>query len=149
MSTPGQTRSAGYSTFPFRNPPFTSFILNAFLSSGNILKPSLDLVLFTSQLSRSLGVRGTILLFLNYYGTVAILRAVTPAFGRMAAIEARLEGEYRAGMGRVGREAEEVAFYDGGKRERDILTNAYMRLIKHVNSIYKVCLYLSFCMNWR
>ena len=70
---------------------------------------------------------------------MAILRAVTPAFGRLAAIEARLEGEYRAGMGRVGREAEEVAFYDGGARERDILTKAYMKLIKHVNSIYKVC----------
>ena len=73
------------------------------------MKPSLDLVLFTSQLARSLGVRGTILLFANYYATVSILRAVTPAFGRLAAVEARLEGEYRAGMGRVGREAEEVA----------------------------------------
>jgi hypothetical protein len=30
------------------------------------------------------------------------------------------------------------SFYDGGARERDILTKAYMRLIKHVNSIYKV-----------
>lgn len=102
-------------------------------------------------------MRGTVLLFANYYATVSILRAVTPAFGRLAAVEARLEGEYRAGMGRVGREAEEVAyaafplilfwgltfsdhrFYDGGARERDILTRAYMRLIKHVNSIYKVC----------
>lgn len=83
-------------------------------------------------------MRGTVLLCLNYYGTVAILRAVTPAFGRLAAVEARLEGEYRAGMGRVGREAEEVAFYDGGARERDILTNAYLKLIKHVNYIYKV-----------
>lgn len=107
--------------------------------SGNLLKPSLDLVLFTSQLSRSLGIRGTILLFVNYYCTITILRAVTPAFGRLAAIEARLEGEYRAGMGRVGREAEEVAFYNGGPRERDILTSAYLKLIKHVNSIYKVC----------
>ncbi|KAG6810418.1 hypothetical protein H0H92_011957 [Tricholoma furcatifolium] len=105
---------------------------------GNILKPSLDLILFTSQLSRSLGLRGTILLFGNYYATVAILRAVTPAFGRLAAVEAKLEGEYRAGMGRVGREAEEIAFYDGGLRERDILTRAYLRLIKHVNSIYKI-----------
>jgi ATP-binding cassette subfamily D (ALD) long-chain fatty acid import protein len=78
------------------------------------------------------------LLFLNYYLTASILRAVTPAFGRLAAIEARLEGEYRAGVGRVGREAEEIAFYDGGKRERDILTNSYMKLIRHVNSIYKV-----------
>ncbi|KAF9486215.1 hypothetical protein BDN70DRAFT_846696 [Pholiota conissans] len=105
---------------------------------GNILKPSLDLLLFTSQLSRSLGARGTVMLCLNYYMTVAILKAVTPAFGRLAAVEARLEGEYRAGMGRVGREAEEVAFYDGGAREREILTNAYMKLIKHVNSIYKI-----------
>ncbi|KAF7351077.1 hypothetical protein MSAN_01670100 [Mycena sanguinolenta] len=105
---------------------------------GNILKPSFDLVLFTSQLASSLGVRGTILLFGNYYLTVAILRKVTPAFGRLAAIEARLEGEYRAGMGRVGREGEEIAFYDGGARERDILSSAYLRLIKHVNSIYKI-----------
>lgn len=77
--------------------------------SGNVLKPSLDLLLFTSQLSRTLGVRGTLLLFVNYYVTARILRAVTPAFGRLAAVEARLEGEYRAGMGRVGRESEEVA----------------------------------------
>jgi hypothetical protein len=79
------------------------------LSSGNILKPFLDLTLFTSQLSRTLGAKGTALLFLNYYITARILRAVTPAFGRLAAVEARLEGEYRAGVGRVGREAEEVA----------------------------------------
>ncbi|TFK89661.1 hypothetical protein K466DRAFT_584399 [Polyporus arcularius HHB13444] len=105
---------------------------------GNVLKPSLDLVLFTSQLARSLGVRGTVMLFLNYYVTAKILRAVTPAFGRLAAVEARLEGEYRAGMGRVGRESEEVAFYGGGLRERSILLRAYMRLIKHVNSIYKI-----------
>ncbi|KAL1730687.1 ABC transporter transmembrane region 2-domain-containing protein [Schizophyllum commune] len=105
---------------------------------GNILKPSLDLVLFTGQLSKSLGLRGTLLLFGNYYATVSILRAVTPAFGRLAAIESRLEGEYRAGMGRVGREAEEIAFYNGGAREKTILMNAYMRLIKHVNSIFKI-----------
>ncbi|KAG9224513.1 hypothetical protein CCMSSC00406_0002336 [Pleurotus cornucopiae] len=105
---------------------------------GNILKPSLDILLFTSQLSRTLGIRGTLLLFGNYYATVSILRAVTPAFGRLAAVEARLEGEYRAGMGRIGRESEEIAFYNGGAREKDILSRAYLRLIKHVNSIYKI-----------
>ncbi len=75
-----------------------------------MLKPSLDLLLFTSQLSRSLGLRGTILLFVNYYATVSILKAVTPAFGRLASVEAKLEGEYRAGMGRLAREAEEIAY---------------------------------------
>jgi ATP-binding cassette subfamily D (ALD) long-chain fatty acid import protein len=29
-------------------------------------------------------------------------------------------------------------FYAGGSRERDILWRAYMRLIKHINSIYKI-----------
>ena len=77
--------------------------------SGNILKPLLDLTLFTSQLSRTLGVRGTVALFTSYYITARVLRAATPAFGRLAAVEARLEGEYRAGVGRLGREAEEVA----------------------------------------
>ncbi|ETW75940.1 ABC transporter, partial [Heterobasidion irregulare TC 32-1] len=105
---------------------------------GNVLKPLLDLTLFTSQLARTLGARGTVALFVNYYVTARILRAVTPAFGRLAAVEARLEGEYRAGVGRVGRESEEVAFYDGGRRERDILWRAYLRLIKHVNSIFKI-----------
>lgn len=79
------------------------------------------------------------MLFVNYYATIVILRAATPAFGRLAAVEARLEGEYRAGMGRVGREAEEIAFYDGGAREKQILSNAYSKLMKHINSIYKVC----------
>ena len=75
---------------------------------------------------------------MTYLGTASILRAVTPAFGRLAAVEARLEGEYRAGMGRAGRESEEIAFYAGGARERSILWNAYLRLVKHINSIYKV-----------
>ncbi|KZT22751.1 hypothetical protein NEOLEDRAFT_1119085 [Neolentinus lepideus HHB14362 ss-1] len=105
---------------------------------GNLIKPSTDLILFTLSLSRSLGPSGTVLLFANYYITASILRAATPAFGRLAEVERRLEGEFRAGVGRVGREAEEIAFYDGGKRELDILWSAYTRLIKHVNSIFKI-----------
>jgi len=73
------------------------------------MKPSLDLIIFNIQLASSLGATGSALLSLNYFATVAILRAVTPAFGRLAAVEARLEGEYRAGVARVGRESEEIA----------------------------------------
>ncbi|KLO16094.1 hypothetical protein SCHPADRAFT_823580 [Schizopora paradoxa] len=105
---------------------------------GNVMKPTLDLFIFTAQLSRTLGFRGTVLLFANYYLTVKILRAVTPAFGRLAAVEAMLEGEYRTGMNRIGRESEEVAFYNGGARERSILWMAYSRLVRHIDSIYKL-----------
>ena len=129
----------------------------------------LDLVIFTAQLSSSLGPFGTVMLFANYGLTAYILRTITPAFGKLAAIQARLEGEYRAGVGRVGREAEEIAFYQvsfpsssslasspslfphahsclsfllpkkkGGLREKEIIWNAYLKLIKHVNSIIKI-----------
>ncbi|KAG1852251.1 hypothetical protein DFJ58DRAFT_791313 [Suillus subalutaceus] len=55
------------------------------------MKPSLNLLLFTSQLTRSLGFRGTVLPSINF---AKILRAVALAFGRLAAVEARLEGKY-------------------------------------------------------
>ncbi|KAB5591241.1 ATP-binding cassette sub-family D protein [Ceratobasidium theobromae] len=105
---------------------------------GNLTKPTLDMFIFTAQLARSLGRTGTILLFANYFLTARILRAVTPAFGRLAAVEARLEGEYRMGVGRVGREAEEVAFYGGGERELQILERAYERLSGHAAAIGKI-----------
>lgn len=72
-------------------------------------KPFLDMVIFTSQLAASLGATGTLGLFAQYYFTAWVLRQATPAFGRMAATEARLEGEYRTGLGRVGRDSEEIA----------------------------------------
>ena len=77
--------------------------------SGNIGKPALDLIIFTSQLAASLGPLGTVGLFTNYAFTAWVLRNATPAFGRMAATEARLEGDYRAGLSRIGRDGEEVA----------------------------------------
>lgn len=55
------------------------------------MKPSLDMLIFTSQLSRTLGGRGTVLLFISYYATAKVLRSVTPAFGRLAAVERGLE----------------------------------------------------------
>ncbi|EIW67911.1 hypothetical protein TREMEDRAFT_32733 [Tremella mesenterica DSM 1558] len=105
---------------------------------GNIGKPALDLIIFTSQLAASLGPIGTLGLFTNYAFTAWILRAATPAFGRMAASEAKLEGEYRAGLSRIGRDGEEVAFYNGGKREMGIVWSTYERLVRHVHSVFKV-----------
>jgi hypothetical protein len=84
------------------------------LCSGNVMKPSLDILIFTTQLTRKLGAMGSVLLSLNYMATASILRAVTPAFGRLAAVEARLEGEYRTGVGRIGRESEEIAYVNPG-----------------------------------
>ncbi|GAA6014670.1 hypothetical protein JCM11491_000188 [Sporobolomyces phaffii] len=111
-------------------------VLSALYS--NISKPTLDLILFNIQLGRSIGGKGSLGLLASYVATAWILRKVTPAFGKLAAIEAKLEGDFRGAHARLIINAEEVAFYDGNRMEKDILTRAYLRLIKHVNSIYKI-----------
>jgi ATP-binding cassette subfamily D (ALD) long-chain fatty acid import protein len=75
-------------------------------------------------------------LTLNYVVTASIMRAVTPAFGKLAAIEAQLEGEFRTAHSRLITNAEEIAFYHGGDLEKSILNRTYLKLIKHINSMY-------------
>ncbi|KAJ3067078.1 hypothetical protein HDU98_009700 [Podochytrium sp. JEL0797] len=105
---------------------------------SNLGKPILDLVIFNYQLSRSIGPKGTFALAINYLATASLLRALTPAFGRMAAVEAKLEGDFRAAHSRVITNAEEIAFYHGGELEKGVLDRAYLALVKHLNSVYSI-----------
>ncbi len=65
------------------------------------MKPSLDMVIFTVQIARSLGPLGSTLLWSNYLLTASVLRAVTPAFARMAAVEVRLMSYLNAFIGEL------------------------------------------------
>ncbi|KAI9328400.1 ABC transporter transmembrane region 2-domain-containing protein [Obelidium mucronatum] len=94
---------------------------------SNLGKPILDLIIFNYQLSRSIGAKGTLALAINYLATAT--------FGRMAAIEAKLEGDFRAAHSRVITNAEEIAFYHGGALEKSVLDSAYLALVKHLNSM--------------
>ncbi|PWN37904.1 uncharacterized protein FA14DRAFT_159728 [Meira miltonrushii] len=105
---------------------------------SNVSKPTLDLIIFNYQLAQNLGMKGVLGLFGNYLLTGWILKKVTPAFGKLSAIEAKLEGDFRSAHARIITNAEEIAFYNGSKIEESILNRAYMRLIRHVNSIYKI-----------
>ncbi|CEI94018.1 Putative Peroxisomal long-chain acyl-CoA transporter [Rhizopus microsporus] len=58
---------------------------------SNLAKPILDTIIFNYQLTKSIGFAGFVGLTLNYIITARLLRAVTPSFGKLAAIEAKLE----------------------------------------------------------
>ncbi|KAF9919838.1 hypothetical protein FBU30_010470 [Linnemannia zychae] len=105
---------------------------------SNLGKPILDTIIFNYQLMRSIGVSGMGGLFVSYIVTAFLLRMVTPAFGKLAAVEAKLEGDFRSAHTRLITNAEEVAFYNGADLEHSILTRTYKRLIRHINSIYKI-----------
>lgn len=58
---------------------------------SNLAKPILDTIIFNYQLTKSIGLVGLVGLTVNYFVTARLLRAVTPSFGKLAAIEAKLE----------------------------------------------------------
>jgi ATP-binding cassette, subfamily D (ALD), peroxisomal long-chain fatty acid import protein len=49
------------------------------------------MIIFNYQLARSIGLVGMGGLSLNYITTAIIMRSITPAFGKLAAEEAKLE----------------------------------------------------------
>ncbi|CAG8507537.1 4247_t:CDS:10 [Ambispora gerdemannii] len=105
---------------------------------SNLGKPILDTIIFNYALTKSIGLAGMLGIFSNYMITARLLRAVTPAFGKLAAIEAKLEGDFRSVHTRLITNAEEIAFYNGADLEHSILDRTYMRLIKHINSVLKI-----------
>lgn len=105
---------------------------------SNLGKPSADFLIFSYQLSRNLGPLALFGIFSNYALTAWILKKVAPPFGKLAAVEAKLEGDYRNAHSKLITNAEEIAFYDGTGLERSILTKTYRRLIAHTTNILKI-----------
>lgn len=109
--------------------------LASFLS--NLGKPTLDTIIFNYQLIRGVGLQGTIGMFAMYMATASLLRAWTPPFGKMAAEQARLEGDLRASHARIITSAEEIAFYRGSERESEQLQWSLSKLLDHARKVAK------------
>ena len=62
----------------------------------NVAKPLLDMVLFSKKLAEIVGWAGPLLTLSWYMMSVVLIKAVTPSFGKLVAIEQRLEGEFRS-----------------------------------------------------
>lgn len=105
---------------------------------SNVGKPVLDMIIFNYQLARSVGTSGMWGLIVNYIITAQLLRTVMPSFGKMAAKEAKLEGDFRQAHSRIITNTEEIGFYHGADRERSILNKTYHTLIRHINHTYKI-----------
>jgi ATP-binding cassette subfamily D (ALD) long-chain fatty acid import protein len=104
---------------------------------SNLAKPVLDVALFGAQLWMAVGVAGPLMMAGYYVVTGGLLRLITPPFGKLAAEEGRLEGEFRFCHSRLITNAEEVAFYHGQAMEKTILNRAYEGLTRHLNYIYR------------
>ena len=102
---------------------------------SNISKPLLDMLIFVWQIGQNLGLGGVSGTMLGYLLSSHVLRAVSPPFGKLAALEAKLEGNFYNAHSRLIINAEEVAFYNGASTEEGILRRSYRDLVRHIRSI--------------
>lgn len=85
---------------------------------SNFSKPMLDIILFSRKLAELVGFRGPFYVVAYYFFSGIILRFLSPPFGRLTAIEQRLEGDYRACHSDLVYHSEEIAFYRGHAWEK-------------------------------
>jgi len=93
--------------------------------------------IYTLALSRSVGAEATVAMSALVQLSSLVMRGLTPPFGKYAAHEQQLEGEFRFQHSRLIDHSEEVALYAGHEAEKDTLDKGYFTLIKHVNFILR------------
>lgn len=67
-----------------------------------------------------------------YVISAIIIRFISPPFGRLTAVEQKLEGEYRAKHNDLLNHSEEIAFYNGSNWERKQIDIKFYELYNHI-----------------
>ncbi|CAD8195470.1 unnamed protein product [Paramecium octaurelia] len=109
---------------------------------SNFSKPVLDIILFSRKLAELVGYQGPMYVILYYLISGFLLRFLSPPFGKLTAIEQRLEGDYRACHSDLVYHSEEIAFYRGHAWEKTRITNSFNNLIGHTGQIILKRLYM-------
>ncbi|RKP33095.1 hypothetical protein METBISCDRAFT_11242 [Metschnikowia bicuspidata] len=105
---------------------------------GQLLKPTLDLLLCARELSKS-GVgsgEGTLALGMLAHFSTIVLRLFSPPFAKLASEKAHLEGQLRSAHSKVVANNEEIAFLRGHDRELDYLDYCYYQLQRFLKREY-------------
>jgi ATP-binding cassette subfamily D (ALD) protein 3 len=99
---------------------------------SNISKPILDIFIYAVKLTGAIGAQGpgSMLAYLAFSGV--FLTVLRKPISRYTVSEQRLEGEFRYVNSRLITNAEEVAFYDGNRREKIVIDSSFRRLVDHL-----------------
>lgn len=115
---------------------------------GTIFKPVLDIILLTSRLAKVVGLGGPLIMYLYYFLSSLVLRAIMPPFAKLTAEQQKLEGDFRYAHSRLINYSEEIAFFAGNKREKSYLNTAFDRLYSHSKGIFTKQAYLGVFDSW-
>lgn len=128
--------SIGQAADQFITQDLTLFCASAAALYSSLGKPFVDLVIFNYQLYKSLGPLALSGILSGYFATAAVLRKISPPFGKLKAVEGKKEGDFRGLHSRLLANAEEIAFYGGADIERVFLSKSFKDLQRWMNGIY-------------
>ena len=89
------------------------------------------MILFSRKLAEVVGWEGPAITFGWYIFSGFIIRLISPAFGKLTAIEQKIEGEYRSKHSDLLNHSEEIAFYNGSDWEKKKINDKFFELINH------------------
>lgn len=92
-------------------------------------------MLFSRKLAELVGIEGPLLVFAWYFISGVIIRFISPPFGKLTAIEQKMEGEYRAKHNDLINHSEEIAFYNGSNWEKTQIDTKFKELMTHMKDV--------------
>ncbi|XP_067934177.1 ATP-binding cassette sub-family D member 3-like [Watersipora subatra] len=109
---------------------------------SNLSKPLLDIFIYAVKLTSQIGAQGPSKMFAYLVFSGLLLTRLRQPVGRLTADEQKLEGEFRYVNSRLITNSEEVAFYNGNKKEQTILLSTFGRLVDHVRGFIQFRFYM-------
>ncbi|XP_050993317.1 ATP-binding cassette sub-family D member 3b isoform X2 [Labeo rohita] len=99
---------------------------------SNVSKPLLDILIYICKLNTAIGSLGpaSLLSYLVFSGL--LLTRLRRPIGKMTVTEQRYEGEYRYVNSRLITNSEEIAFYNGNRREKQTINGTFQKLVDHL-----------------
>lgn len=91
--------------------------------------------MFSRKLAELVGWLGPAIVVGWYAVSGLLIRLISPSFGRLTAIEQKIEGEYRSKHSDLLNHSEEVAFYNGSAWEKARINDKFKELINHVKFV--------------
>ncbi|CAI9561408.1 unnamed protein product, partial [Staurois parvus] len=101
---------------------------------SNLSKPFLDIVLYIFKLTSAIGAQGPASMMAYLLVSGLFLTRLRRPIGKMTITEQRYEGEYRYVNSRLITNSEEIAFYNGNKREKLTIHSAFNKLVEHLHT---------------
>lgn len=101
---------------------------------SNLSKPLLDIIIYATKLTSSIGAQGPSFMFLYLIVAGVFLTRVRRPIGKLTVVEQKLEGEFRYVNSRLITNCEEIAFYQGNRKERTIIMASFQRLVDHLRN---------------